>query len=81
MHCVARFSVAFALIAFTASSARAGDSAYDFGPYLGLGATYASPLFKDELESLIPGSKIDESWGLTAQAGLRLLPFLAIEAE
>ena len=57
------------------------------GPYVGVGGSYVTDTFESDLEDaldgVIPGVSVDieESGGLNAVAGYRLLSFLAAELE
>ena len=57
------------------------------GLYIGVGGTYVTDTFESDLEGaldpVLPGVSvdIDESWGINAVVGYRILPFLAAEVE
>jgi len=79
--------VAAALLA--APTARAGD--FDrFGFYVGVGGSYSKNLFENEIEDVFEDElddaddldiDIEDSFGVNGRAGVRLLPFLAVEAQ
>ncbi len=51
------------------------------GPYLGVSGVFGYPLFEDQISGATGGAKFDPSSGLNARLGLRVLPFLAVEAQ
>jgi len=58
------------------------------GPYVGAGATWVSGLFEDEVGNFasdLAGTPIavdiQDTWGLNAVVGYRLIPILAVEAQ
>jgi opacity protein-like surface antigen len=72
--------------AVIAPSLAAADDFVRFGPYLGLNGAFGYPLFEDKVQdSLGPvlgaDTQLDYTWGLNARAGVRLLSFLAVEAQ
>lgn len=70
------------LLAFSLpGAARAGD--FDrFGPYLGVGGSFATALWDSQLsDELGVGVNVDDAWGLNARAGLRVLSALAVELQ
>ncbi len=52
-----------------------------FGPYFGVSGAFGYPLFEDQISGATGGAEFDPSWGLNARVGLRVLPFLAVEAQ
>jgi opacity protein-like surface antigen len=67
-------------LSLVASAAGAGD--FDRpGVYLSVSGLYAVPLFEDELQKITPALSIDDTAGLQARLGFRLLSFLAVEAQ
>jgi len=56
------------------------DYAYA-GPYLGLNGAFGYPLFEERISGATGGAAFDPSWGLDARLGLRVLKFLAVEAQ
>lgn len=53
-----------------------------FGFYLGLNGAYGFPLFEDQVQDALgPTAELNDTWGLNTRAGVRLLSFLAIEAQ
>lgn len=75
-----------ALCASLTPGLAAADDFARFGPYLGLNAAYGFPLFEEQLQDALgpilgPDTQLDASWGLNTRLGLRLLSFLAVEAQ
>jgi opacity protein-like surface antigen len=82
-----RLFLAFSLCAGVAVSAEAGDFSRS-GPYLGLGGTFGTDLFENDVENVVEDVTgtpvdldIDNSWGLNTVLGYRMLPFLATELQ
>jgi outer membrane protein W len=82
-----RLGLVFALVTAVAASAAADDFSRP-GPYLGLGGTFGTDFFEDDVEDAVEdvtGTSvdldIDNSWGLNATLGYRMLPFLATELQ
>lgn len=73
--------LAFVLCAGLVPATASADDFDRFGPYLGLNAAWGYPLFEDQAQDVIPGATLDPSWGLNTRAGIRLLSFLALEAQ
>jgi opacity protein-like surface antigen len=73
----------FAVILLMAGSASADDDGFSrSGPYLGVGATGAIHLFEDDVETQSAGFvEVDQSPGLNARVGYRVLSWLALEAQ
>lgn len=73
----------FAVILLAAGSAAADDDGFGRrGAYLGLGATGAVHLFEDDVKQETGGAvEVDNSAGLNARLGYRLLSWLALEAQ
>jgi opacity protein-like surface antigen len=71
-----------ALCATMVAGAASADRFARFGPYLGLNGAFGYPLFENEVEDILgAGTELDYTWGLNTRAGLRLLSFLAVEAQ
>ncbi len=63
-----------------ASTAQSGDF-NRAGVYVGVNGVYAHPLFEDSVQDINPTLGLDDTGGLNARLGLRLLSFIAIEAQ
>ncbi len=53
------------------------------GFYVGVGGSYVTDTFESDVNDAFPGVSVDieESWGINAVVGYRILPFLAAEFE
>ena len=51
------------------------------GPYVGVSGAFGYPLFEEQISGATGGADFEPSWGLDARLGLRVLPFLAVEAQ
>lgn len=72
---------ALLLLFATPGAARAGDFER-FGLYVGVGGSYATALWDEELEDELGVSvNVDDSWGVNARVGLRIFSGLAVEAQ
>lgn len=70
------------LLVFSIPGAAAAGDFDRFGPYLGVGGSFAAALWDDELEDQLGVSvEVDDAWGLNARAGLRIVSALAVEAQ
>lgn len=78
-----RLAMALLLSAFMLPSAATAAGDFDrFGFYVGLNGAFGYPLFEDQVQDALgPTAELDYTWGLNTRAGLRLLSFLAIEAQ
>jgi len=81
-----RLLLTLALFSILMPGVAAADDFSRFGPYLGVNGAFGYPLFEDQVQdSLGPvlgaDTQLDYTWGLNARAGLRLLSFLALEAQ
>lgn len=81
-----RLLLTVVLAACLLPAAASADDFSRFGPYIGVNAAYGYPLFEDQVQEVAgpvlgADTQLDDSWGLNARAGLRLLSFLAIEAQ
>ncbi len=71
-----------ALCATMVAGAASADRFARFGPYIGVNGAFGYPLFEDQVEDILgAGTELDYTWGLNTRAGLRLLSFLALEAQ
>lgn len=77
-----------ALALLTPGVATADDaSPTRLGPYVTFSALYVTDLYEDELEDALSDSfgpievDIDDAWGFSARAGVRFLPFAALELQ
>lgn len=61
----------------------AGAGDFDrFGPYLGVGGSFATAFWDEQLEDKLGVPvDVDDAWGVNARAGLRILGALAVEAQ
>jgi outer membrane protein W len=82
-----RLMLAFSLCAGLAVSAGAEDFSRP-GPYVGLGGTFGTNLFEDDVEDVVEdvtGTSvdldIDNSWGLNTVLGYRMASFFATELQ
>ncbi len=78
-----RFRVlGLALCAMMVTGTATADDFVRFGPYLGLNAAWGYPLFEDEVQNVLGSdTELNDTFGLNTRAGLRLLSFLAVEAQ
>jgi len=82
-----RLLLAFSLCTVVATSAGAEDFSRP-GLYLGLGGTFGTDLFEDDVEDVVEDLTgtpvdldIDSSWGLNTVAGYRIASFFATELQ
>jgi opacity protein-like surface antigen len=82
-----RLGLVFALVSAIAASAAAEDFSRS-GPYLGVGGTFGTDLFENDVEDAVEDATgtsvdldIDDSWGLNAVLGYRMLSFVATELQ
>lgn len=83
--CIRRAGALSALafvLCFGSTAASAGDFSR-LGVYLGVGGTYATDLYEDEIEDSLNGVKanVDPTGGVNARLGVRFLKVLALEAQ
>jgi len=68
------------------STTATADDFSRFGAYLGLNGAFGYPLFEDQVQDALgpilgADTQLDYTWGLNTRAGIRLLSFLALEAQ
>jgi opacity protein-like surface antigen len=71
-----------ALLALLAPGFASAQDYDRFGPYIGAGGSFVTAIWEDDLEDELGVSvDVDDAWGANARLGLRLLSFLAVEAQ
>lgn len=82
MKTMRRLLLTVALAALVLPAAASADDFSRFGPYAAVGGAFGYPLFEDEVQDVLgDGTELDYTWGVNSRVGIRLLSFLAIEAQ